>query len=360
MSDTPFSGNLIIFHCFDVGEDIDLEGVKTTQLVARRQPSYSRYFKNYHTPLTVDLPYPEHSAQCENAKLHSFGVITLRYKIPFYSTLEDLRAHISALDNQYEEQSLSDAQALFKRIKSVIKHPRFYHMRKSYMLVQINPHGNPEREALDPVTFKETYGNTIASILRFETESLSEHTKNEILQAAHGYYRGDLVVIDTEASFMYNDEYEDVLDIFEFANMQHLELQFFDRTLDIRLNEVYSSEVTAYPFKAYLPFWSSLADDPVNNLNKLRVEILVITERLESSIKLAGEPYYLELFQLLSKKLDLANWKESLHNKLTIIQDMTSVYQEKIYVIRQDVFSVLIIILIFMEFIVGILHYLQK
>ena len=29
-------------------------------------------------------------------------------------------------------------------------------------------------------------------ILRFETESLSEYQKNEILESAIGYYRGDL------------------------------------------------------------------------------------------------------------------------------------------------------------------------
>ena len=88
----------------------------------------------------------------------------------------------------------------------------------------------------------------LLSILRFETESLSEYQKNEILESAIGYYRGDLIIIDTEAAFIYDDEYEEILDLFEFANMQQLELQYFDRVLDQQLNVVYEREIKKLPF----------------------------------------------------------------------------------------------------------------
>lgn len=349
-----FTGHVYIFHCFDVGDDINLEKVKNQHLVIRRPLAYSKYFKNYHIPLAIELPHPQESPQCESAKLHNFGVISLRYKIPFSSSFEQLKSSINVLEDEYHDQSVSDAGAIFKRIKSAIKQPRFFHLRKSYVLIQINP-----RSDRDAVLLKERYGSAIASTLRFETETLSEYKKNEILESAIGYYRGDLILIDTDAAFMYDDEYEDVLDLFEFANMQQLELQYFDRVLDQQLNSVYEQEVKFLPFKSYLPFWGTVMNDPVGDLGKLRVDISVITERLENSIKLAGEPYYSELYALLVEKLDLKNWKESLNNKLSIIHDIGSVYQNKVDVIRQDMFSVLIIILIFMEFIVGILHYFK-
>lgn len=346
-----FSGNIYIFHSFDVGDDINLEQVKQQHLVIRRPLAHSKYFKNYHIPMAIELPHPHESAQCESAKLHNFGVITLRYKIPFSSSLEELKSSINLIEDEFHDQSVSDSSAIFKRIKSAIKQARFFHLRKSYVLIQVNP-----RSDTDAMFLKEQFGSVIASTLRFETESLSEYKKNEILESAIGYYRGDLILIDTDAAFMYDDEYEDVLDLFEFANMQQLELQYFDRVLDQQLNAVYGQEVKTLPIKAYLPFWGTIMNDPVGDLGKLRVDISVITERLENSIKLAGEPYYSELYALLVEKLDLKNWKESLDNKLSIIHDIGSVYQNKVDVIRQDVFSVLIIILIFMEFIVGILH----
>jgi len=349
-----FTGNIYIFHSFDVGDDINLEDVKQRNLIERRQIVHSKYFKNYHIPLAVELPPEQNSINCEVAKLHNFGVITLRYKIPFSSSLEELRTAINSIDDAFHNQSVSDAGAIFKQIKTAVKQPRFFHLRKSYVLIQVHT----QTESFDAVKLKEEYGSVIASMLRFETETLSEYQKNEILETAVGYYRGDLIIIDTEAAFVYDDEYEEILDLFEFANMQQLELQYFDRVLDQKLNTVYEQEVKSLPIHSYLPFWGTM-NDPVGELGKLRVDISVITERLENSIKLVGEQYYSELYTLLVEKLDLKNWKESIDNKLSIIQDIGSVYQNKVDVLRQDLFSILIIILIFMEFIVGILHYLK-
>jgi hypothetical protein len=349
-----FSGNIFIFHSFDVGEDINLERVKELQLLLRRPLILSKYFKNYHIPLAVELPHPHTSSRCMSTKLHNFGVISLAYKISFQETLEDLRTQIGAIEDEYREQSVIDAGSIFKKIKSEIKQPKFFHLRRSYVLIQVDPESN-----IDIVQLKELYGSLIASILRFETESLSEYQKNEILDSAIGYYRGDLIIIDTEAAFIYDDEYEEVLDLFEFANMQQLELQYFDRVLDQQLNAVYEREIKKLPLRSYLPFVGTLKSDPVGDLGKLKVDISVITERLENSIKLAGEAYYSELYSLLGEKLDLDNWRESISRKLDIIIDVRTVYENKVDALREDLLSMLIVVLIFIELVVGILHYFK-
>ena len=168
-----------------------------------------------------------------------------------------------------------------------------------------------------------------------------------------------MIIIDTEAAFIYDDEYEEVLDLFEFANMQQLELQYFDRVLDQQLNVVYEREIKKLPLLSYLPFIGALKSDPVGDLGKLKVDISVITERLENSIKLAGEAYYSELYSLLVEKLDIANWKESINRKLDIIIDVRTVYENKVDALREDLLSVLIIILIFIEVLVAIFSYFK-
>lgn len=351
-----FSGNIFIFHSFDIGDDINLERVSAEQMIVRKTSSPSKYFKNYHIPLEIELPTPQQSAHCISAKLHNFGVITLRYKIPFSATLEELRAQINVMGEAYQEQSTHDAQAIFKRIKSAVKQAKFFHLRKSYVLIQVDTVPN----TTDVVQLKDEYGSIIASTLRFETETLSEPQKNEILESAIGYYRGDLIIIDTDAAFVYDEEYEEILDLFEFSNMQQLELQYFDRVLDKQLNAVYEKEVKRLPLSTYLPFIDVGFGDQVSNLSRLRVDISVITERLENSVKLAGEPYYAELYAILVEKLDLKNWKESINNKLSIISDIGSVYQDKVDSIRNDILSVSVIVLVFIEAIVGILHLFKK
>jgi hypothetical protein len=352
MAHTPFTGNIFIFQAFDVGDDINLERVKENQLMIRRPTASSKYFKNYHIPLSVELPHPHTSSRCNNVKLHNFGSITLRYQIPFNMTFEDLSTQLNHIDSTFNEQSVEDANIIFKRIKSAIKQPRFFHLRRSYVVIQVDP--QHATDTTDIVELKEKYGSFIASMLRFEAETLSEYQKNEILDNALGYYRGDLIVIDTEASFVYDDEYDDILDLFEFANMQQLELHYFDKVLDQQLNTVYEREVRTAPWKSYLPFIGAALNDPVGELGKLRVDISVITERLENSIKLAGEAYYAELYSLLSEKLALKNWKESINNKLAIIHDISSVYQSKIDARRDDLLSILVILLIFFELLVAL------
>lgn len=353
-----FDGNIFIFYSFDVGDDIDLEAVKNSQALIRRPLTLSKYFKNYHIPLEVELPHPhnKNSSRCISAKLYNFGVITLTYKIPYEKTLEKLREEINTIEEDFREQSVSDAASIFSKIKQFVKQARFFHLRNSYLVIQ----ADIDAQISDTVRLKEEYGGLIASILRFETELLSEYQKNDILDSAIGYYRGDLIIIDTEAAFVYDDEYLELLDLFEFATLQQLELQYFDRVLDQQLNEVYEQDkVRTVTLKTYLPLISLLNKDPIAELGKLRVDISVITERLENSIKLVGEAYYSEVYALLVSKLEIDNWRESINRKLDIVKDIRTIFENNVNIVREDLLSVLIIILIFIEVIIGILHYLK-
>lgn len=350
-----FSGNIFIFYAFDIGEDINLKNVEASQSLLIRPLTLSRHYKNYHIPLAVELPHPNASSKCIGAKIHNFGVISLAYKIPFTYTFEELRKRINSIDAEYREQSVSDANLIYKKIKSFIKQPRFFHLRSSYVVIQVDQHPN----MIPVVDLKERYGGIIASLLRFETESLSEDQKNEIIDSAIGYYRGDLIIVDIDAAFIYDEDYVDILDLFEFANIQQLELRYYDRILDQHLNVVYQRQVWSLPLKSYLPFIGTWAKDPLGDLGMLKVEISAIIERLESSITLAGEVYVSETYILLVEKLELKKWKESINNKLEIIKDIYLVHQNKIDTIREDMLTVLIIVLIFIELIVGILTYLK-
>lgn len=344
-----FSGNIFVFYSFDVGDDINLKQIKESQVLLRRPLHLAKYFKEYHTPLEVEVPHPHTTSSCISAKLHSFGVISLVYKISFNESLEELRSTLNKIDNEYKEQSIVDAGAIFKKIKKYIKQPKFFHMHKSYVVIQVDP-------TEQNIKFKEKYGNVIASLLRFETENLSEYQKNDVLASSLGYYRGDLVVIDTEAAFVYDSEYEDILDLFEFANMQQLELQYYDNVLDSKLDLVYNQGVEKVPFISFLPFISGFVVNPIVELGKLQVDISVITERLENSIRLVGDSYYSEIYSILVEKLEIQDWRSSINNKLALIKDIYSVYEDKIAGMREDLLSVLIVLLIFIELVVGILH----
>jgi hypothetical protein len=262
---------------------------------------------------------------------------------------------MNSLDYQYYDQSLQDVKSVYGSIKEFISKALFYQTRSSYSVIQVDP--LPELFTI--TSLKEQYSSLIASTLRFETKTLSEYQKDEILDSAIGYFRGDLIIVDTYATFLYDAEYEELLDFFEFANIQQLELRYFDRVLDQQLNLIYEGKAVKIPLSAYFPFIGVFAADPITSLGKLKADISVITERLESSIKLAGEPYYSELYSLLIDKLDLGNWNKAIDRKLEIIRDVQEVYLHKMDAIREDILSILIIILIFLELVMGILSYFK-
>lgn len=347
-TDQKFSGHIYIFHAFDVGEDIDLERIRHANALAVRPLQVSKFFKNYHAPLPVEIPQP--SKYYMNSSIHSFGVISLAYKISFSGTLEELRKQLPIIDAEIQEQSVIDCGSIYRLIKFAIKQHKFFQLRTSYVVLQVMP----EPQQLNVVELKKQYGGIIASLLRFETETLSEYQKDEILKSGIGYYRGSLIVIDTQAAFVYEEEYDELLGLFEFANIQQLELQYYDRVLDQQLTSAYSREVRKLSLKSYLPFAGSLAKDPVTALGMLKVDISVIIERLKSSIKVAGEEYISEVYKLLIEKLELDSWKKDIDNKLAIIRDINQVYQDRIDAVREDLLSVLIIVLIFIELVVAL------
>lgn len=354
-SNLEFSGNIYIYQGFDIGEEINLEKVEMLRAINTLPLQLPKYFKNYHAPLAIELPHPNDSSRCTGIKMHNFGALSFTYQIPFKDTLSNLRKDFSSIYFESHEQSVIDAKSIYNRIKKFVTQPVFFQTRSSYIVIQVNP----QHDLISLSEIKERFGGTITSMLRFETDSLSEYLKNEMLDDAIGYFRGQLIIVDTDAAFVYDDDYKDLLDFFEFANLQQLEMQFFDRLLDQKLNKIYEGEGRKLPLRAYLPFIGTMANDPIAGLSKLKVDISVITERLEGSIKLAGEPYYSQIYEELVEKLDLETWKNDIARKLSIITDVQSAYRHNIDVNREDILTVLIIILITIELVIGLLSYMK-
>lgn len=344
-----FSGNVYIFFAFDVGDEIQAEEVKQDVTIQTSGSQQSKFLQNHHIPLNIELPHPHDSGRCINSKLHQFGVLSLTYKVPISGSLQEMKSLLVSIDEKYQEQSIQDASSIFKKIKPHTLKPHFFHLRNYYTVIQIDTKNN--------VTGKEiqkNHGKEIASLVRFETESLSEAQKELILDQEIGYFSQDLVIIDDEAAFIYDQQYEDLLSFFEIGNIQQLELQYFNSLIDKQLNAIYEERSFSLPLLSYLPFIGSKYFDPLGDMHRLQVEISVITERFEAGVKIVGEPFYASVYEQLIKKLDLAKWKTGIEKKFATIKEIRHFYQHKVDTNREDLLSVLIIILIILELIFAI------
>jgi uncharacterized Rmd1/YagE family protein len=75
----------------------------------------------------------------------------------------------------------------------------------------------------------------------------------------------------------------------------------------------------------------------------------VIVERLEMSIKLSGDSYHEEIYSMLVKKLQLSEWRDSVNKKLSIIEDLYAVIRDRLATVREEMMTLVIIILIAVE-----------
>lgn len=305
----------------------------------------SKFFKHYHLPLEISIPSNVDHTKRISSKIHQFGVMSMTYIIPFSNiSIPDLRTTLIKLDEKYQKQSVNDAYAIYKQIKPFVIKPNFYHLKSTYTIIQVDIDKN-----ISGAQIKNQYGNDIAALLRFENESLSDFQKEIIVASSIGYFKKDLIIVDNQASFMYEAQYKELLDFFELGNIQQLELHYFDKLLDKQLATLYERKAQTLPLLSYMPFIGSRYFDPIGDLNKLKVDISVITERLESSIKLGGETYFSEIYNLIIKQLDLRSWQKSIDKKLNIIKEIRYVYQNKVDANREDLISILIITLIMIE-----------
>lgn len=346
-------GNLLLFFAYDIGEEIDLELVKSKGLLNVNDAYLSSYFKNYHIPLSfsmkdegeeVVLPAAQGQSRI-SSKLYNFGVLSFCYRVPFEAKFEDLKTKIIEVERYFRDKSDHDAKRVVHDLMPAIRKPRFYNSKNSYLAV----HVNPLTGQLTPQEFKERYGERIASLLRFETQNLSEYQKKDILDSTTGYYGEDMVIIDTEASFVYDEEYVEALEFFEYANIEKVELQYFDRLLDQKLNYFYTQDSYKVPWVAYFPLIGERMDLPVSRLVKLRVDISVVTERLENSIKSTGDSFFLTMYSMLVKKMLIKDARDSINRKLNIIKDLYTVYQDRLDTIHEELLTVVIIVLIAVE-----------
>lgn len=346
--DIQFSGNIYLFYAFDIGDDINLEKIKllpTVEIISRTWPTY---FKSYHKPLPVSVNNVRYPYKPLYANIHHFGSMSLVYEIPFKGTLTTLRDKLHDLDAQLQDQSTEEMREIYLKIKPFISQPRFFHQKNSYLSIHIDP-----QQEITAAQLREKYGQVIASTLRFEKTNISAFQAQDIIESATGYYREDLVIIDMEAAFVYDKNGYDLLNFFELTLVQQVELRYFNMLLDQKLDELYNKALQHPSLRHCLPFIGYMYD-PISELSKLKVDISVITERLGSSIKIVGEAYYAEIYELLVEKLELKELHNSIDKKLSIIRDVRTIYQHKVDSIREDMFSVLIIILIFIELLVAL------
>src|SRR5205807_7605830 len=125
------------------------------------------------------------------------------------------------------------------------------------------------------------HGETIATMLRGERQSLSQQEKTKILRHHISYLSDDLVIPTWNAALVYDTPAgaQAALEILEFANSQLLEFRYYDQLLDDKLAAIYA--------QLQLPRWydkwvGSRYSRAAREVHALFIDINELTDRTEN------------------------------------------------------------------------------
>ncbi len=361
-------GQAVAFFAFDLGYEISLEQVgkllysQPVQPLSRKKqtPNYLQYTQvpQIHPlpggePFSASIPY---GAQVQ-ATIFDFGAVSISYRWPTANAthpmaLNQLPAISRELfDSNLETRARQEVEALMQRILPAIDRPELSDLVEDYYVFVLEKFDTP----ILSEQLLERASSLLAQTLQFDTNRLSPAQQKEALAHAISYYDRDLVLIDWNASIIYDSDYTDTLNVLELLNVELLEARYMDALLDKRLKN-YERLVQKQPRKWFFPLYIPYRHS-IDELAELRIEASLLEERVDNSLKLIGDLYLARVYKAASEQFYLHTWDTSISRKLDIIANLYQLLTDRVNTSQGQTLELIIIALIVIEIALNLLHH---
>jgi hypothetical protein len=363
------SGEVVFQRIFDLGGTLNLPkarallgpmaeaGAVQPKRLAPEYVSFAAPVLVNLASLNLDLRMEDNSPLTVSARLYEVGALALMLRLPFRDEkLSDLGRH-QHTGVFMKGQLLKKQQALgaiVEELKSKLK-PAFDEMfdvpvesenYTAFCLTGIEG---------DAASLLKNERAQIAGLLTSEPsfERLSDMEVDDTLNNWSNYFRDDLVVADWDAGLVVepSGQYEDILYIFEVANLELLELRKYDLYLDATLDRGYEEyeQLTKGP-----ALTAGRAREMVRELGEVRMDLAKVTDELANTAKFFGDWYIARVYMGLASKLHIKDYHKTVEEKLATLNDLyQSVLAENNH--RQAlVLEIAVVLLIVMELVLAI------
>src|SRR5215471_10264767 len=358
------AGTLTALYLFDVSESIDLAGVRD----AVGAGSEARLASKTPTPAYVQYQAPPLVIEGETIgvsaiagfsarfKFFDYGVVSLALSRPFSGNWSDVvRVGQEYIENAALETCAEEAvRQIVSRCGSALSRLRRLWLSEDYLVVVVHDiHDRPDADAVIA-----THGSHIAQFLRGEIQPLSRQEQEEVLRARLSYLANDLVVPTWNAAFVYDTEAGGAaaLELFEFANSQLLEFRYYDALLDAELARI-------YPSLQRTSWWGNLvhrrATRTANELHTLFIDVNEITDRTQNALKIVGDIYAARVLALVSTRLGVERWRQSVEEKIETLDDIYRFVVEQVSISRGQFLEITVVVILILELIpifLGLMH----
>ena len=178
----------------------------------------------------------------------------------------------------------------------------------------------------DPEVFLSLHGEKVAALLKNERISIDENEIKTTLETALKYAKDDLTIVDWDGAFVFEPQgdFESNIELFEISNLQLLKLRILDYQLDARLEK----SVELLRKEQRLLFRSRDIRNTIKEIVQTRTQTILESEAIEHNIKLIGDWYSARLYNLLSKKFHLDDWRKNVNEKIDSLEDIYTIASE--------------------------------
>jgi len=372
------TGRVVFQYFYDCGGDIELVKIPRDKLALIERPKVKkvrvlapRYEEVGLQPLEVNLGTKKidgYDAAVEG-RIFPIGVIEIYLSIEFRKAGLDEVVEIVGMDEhpvkadgketEFEKVTGDFFTGLLKTIKPSIvsPYPAFEHP-EIYTLIMITE-SDPKLNAQD---FMKRYRKQTAGILRGEKEwrKLSNKEAEDSIKFYLSYSDEDIVIVDWYSALMsgavdYMGELERMI---EFARIQLLELETYDKLLDRRLERAYDSLHTVFARPRIGIAWGRRGygelTKAAGELAEWRIEVTDLVEDMRNILKFTGEWYLGKLYRISSERFRISDWLALVDKKLGQLQELYGMAMERIDVHRTATLEFLIVLLIVIEVILAI------
>ena len=193
-------------------------------------------------------------------------------------------------------------------------------------------------DAVDPVP-----------LLIGEITTISPQMREEIIRNSLSYTPDDIAIISWDSALLCNPEIPtDLIDLIEYANVQVLELRYYDRELSRQMEKMYDDIEHADRMWRFLRMHQYHAI--MGKQMETYAEISEIFEKVNNLIKVTEDVYYARVYATALKVFRSSQWSGSVSRKIDVIRENYSMLSDEVRIQHSNFLEWVIIILIALEF----------
>ncbi|MEQ8201707.1 MAG: hypothetical protein ABRQ24_09855 [Syntrophomonadaceae bacterium] len=342
--------SIYIYRIYETGQEFDLDRLEKV-LPGERMPARARFFRV--SPKSIQIP-----AQPLAIKLGSFlhesdwGTVSFGAQAKIY----DLGAISLCLNHDVSPDQSIEPETIALRFAGQ-KGLDYIFSRCLQSLRQLLQPA-PDKCEIDPDFYEDYTIYTITQsaevqdpvpLLMGERLDFSQSMRAQVLRNRLSYSEADFAIVTWDTALLCDPEDTgDLRDLIEFANVQLLELRYYDNQLNREMEVMYGDidAAAAKPSYRKMGYYRQI----IGNRMQMIANITETRERIENLIKITEDIYYARVYQATLEVLRSDQWTASLNRKLQVIQQNYNLLLNQVNIQHSNFLEWIIIILIALEF----------